>query len=71
MKKSAKKVTMHHFFGNPHYRGKHILLISNKVFTAKTGDDMSKILDEVRKKYPNEIPEIAYIPKKQILTLWM
>lgn len=61
---------MHHFFGNPYYRGKHVLLVANKVFTAKTGDGISKILDNVRTKYPKHIPEVAYIPKKQLLTLW-
>jgi hypothetical protein len=71
MKKQVKKLTMHHFFGNPYYRGKHILLIAGKAYTSKTGEGISKLIDEVRIKYPKDIPEVAYIPKKQLLTLWM
>lgn len=62
---------MHDIFSNPRYRGKHVVLIANKIFTAKTGPGVSQIIDKVRIKYPNEIPEVAYLPKARTLILWM
>lgn len=67
----VSKVKMSSLFGNPRYRGKHVVLIGGKVFTAKTGEGMSKILEDTRKKYPSEIPEVAYLPKAHSLVLWM
>ena len=49
-------------FKNSKYRGRHIVLVNNKIFTAKTGEGASKILTEVRVKYPDQTPEIAYLP---------
>lgn len=62
---------MHDFFGNPRYRGKHVILAAGKIYTAKTGEGASVILEEIRKKYPDVTPEIAYIPKAHSLTLWV
>lgn len=66
-----KKISMMDVFKNPKYRGQHIVLAGNKIFTAKTGEGASKILIDVRKKYPNLTPEIAYLPKATSLILWM
>lgn len=68
---TKKKITMHDVFKNPHYRGKHVVLIANKIFTANTGQGVSQILDDVRKKFPNQIPKVAYLPKARTLILWM
>jgi len=54
---------------NSFYRGKHVILIKDKIFTAKTGSKAKRILKMVREKYPNEIPEITYIPKANTLIL--
>lgn len=65
-----KRISMMDIFKNPRYRGKHVILVSGKVYTAKTGKEASKILEEVRKKNPRAIPEIAYLPPKgAILTV--
>lgn len=69
MKQSKKKTTMSDVFKNPRYRGKHIILAAGKIFTAKTGEGASKILEKIRKKFPKETPEIAYLPKVHSLTL--
>lgn len=71
VKKQAKKVTMRDVFGNPRYRGKHVILAAGKVFTAKTGDGASEILRTIRKKYPGVTPQVAYLPKAHSLILWM
>lgn len=54
---------------DPAYRGKHVIIIGGKVYTAKTGSQANKILDKLEKKYPKEIPEITYIPKADTLIL--
>lgn len=56
---------------DPRYRGKHIIMIAGKVFTAKTGKEASKIFDKVTKKYPGKSPTITYIPKEDALILWL
>lgn len=66
-----KKAYMTDVFKNPRYRGKHIILVAGKIYTAKTGEGASKILERVRKEYPKETPEVAYLPKAHSLILWM
>lgn len=62
---------MHDVFKNPRYRGKHVILIADRIYTANTGEGATKILQDVRKKYPKETPEIAYLPKAHSLILWI
>lgn len=62
---------MINIMSNPKYKGKHIIVVKGKVFTAKTGEGASKILDMVEEKYPKEIPAITYIPKADTLILWI
>ena len=66
----AKKMTMNIVMSDPHYRGFHVIVVAGKVFKAKTGEKASKILDEVRRKYPKEVPAITYIPDADTLILW-
>lgn len=58
-------------FKNPKYRGKHVVLVGGKIYSAKTGEGASKILRDVRESHPKLTPEIAYLPKSQSLILWM
>lgn len=67
----TKTPTMPEIFKNPRYRGKHVILVAGKIFTAKTGEGASKILEKVREKYPDKTPEIAYLPKATSLILWV
>jgi len=71
MKKHVPNLTMISIMSNPLYKGKHLIVIAGKVFTAKTGKEANKILDKLEKKYPNEIPAITYIPKADALILWL
>ena len=70
MKKRKNKTTMKEIFANPYYRGKHIILVGGKLYTAKTGEGANKIIKEVMEKYPDETPQIAYLPKTRTLILW-
>lgn len=69
VKKQAKK-KIRDILSNPRYRGKHIILVAGKVFTARTGEGANKILDKIKKKYPDKTPEVAYLPKNQSFILW-
>lgn len=66
-----KKISMMNVFKNPRYRGKHVILAAGKIYTAKTGEGATKILEKIRRKYPQITPEIAYLPKAHSLILWM
>jgi hypothetical protein len=66
-----KKKSMMEIFKNPHYRGKHIVLIAGRVFTAKTGDGVAEILRRLEKTHPKETPEVAYLPKARSMILWV
>lgn len=61
---------MYDIFKNPRYRGKHVVLAAGRIFTAKTGEGTSTILDMIRQKYPNVVPQVAYLPKARSLILW-
>lgn len=69
--KNSKNIFMLNILNNPRYRGKHVIVIKNKVFTAKTGKEANKVLDRLEKQYPGEIPAITYIPKTDTLILWL
>lgn len=56
---------------NPAYKGKHVIIIAGKLFTAKTGREANRLLDKLEKQYPKEIPAITYIPKADTLILWL
>jgi len=70
-KGKAQKITMEKVLNDPHYRGYHVIVVAGEVFKAKTGERASKILGEVRQKYPQEIPAITYIPDVDTLILWL
>lgn len=69
--KQSKKITMYDIFKNPRYRGKHVILVAGKVYTAKTGEGALTILKKLEKTLPMITPEIAYLPKARSLILWM
>lgn len=71
MKKGQPNFTMIHVMSNPKYKGKHVVVIGGKIFTAKTGNEANKLLDKLEKQYPHETPAITYIPKEDTLILWL
>lgn len=71
MRKVSGKLTMIKIMNNPRYKGKHVVLIAGKVFTAKTGTQANKLLDKLEKRYPKETPAVTYIPKANALILWL
>lgn len=58
-------------FKNPRYRGKHVILVAGRLYTAKTGEGAARILKNLEETHPNVTPEVAYLPKARSLILWM
>jgi len=73
MKKNNPKQDkiMQKVLSNPKYKGKHVIVVADKIFTANTGDGAAQILDKVDKKYPDLTPSIAYIPDADSLILFL
>ena len=59
-----KKVSMIDVFKNPRFRGKHIVLVGGKIFTAKTGEGASEILKKARKNIPMKLLKLRIFPKR-------
>lgn len=70
MKKTSQKTTMERAMNDSKNKGYHLVVAAGKLFRAKTGAMAARILREVRKKYPQEVPTVAYLPKAQSLILW-
>lgn len=57
------------FLSHPRNRGKHLIFVGGRVFTARTGTQALKILDQVHEKYPKKKVTLAYSPKADTLIL--
>lgn len=51
----------------PRYRGRHVVVMGEKIFTAKTGHKASLLLDDLTRKYPDRSLTVSYIPKADSL----
>ena len=69
MKKHQNDSLMYKIFGDPKYKGKHVIVVADQIYTARTGKQAQKILEMVNRKYPKETPAINYIPKADTLIL--
>ena len=63
------RVNMSQIITNPQYRGKHVVVVGKKIFTAKTGKKAGQILKKVHKEFPNQSPQITYVPDADTLIL--
>lgn len=52
-------------------RGKHVLVVGEKIFSAKTGEKALSILKKLEKENPKISPLLTYVPKKETLILWI
>lgn len=57
--------------GNSTYRGKHVVIMKNKVYAVRTGNQVNVLLDRLEKKYPRAVPTITYVPKADTLILFL
>lgn len=71
MVKKSQASMMVSILSNPRYRGRHIVVVKGKVYTARSGREANRILNKLEKKYPDETPALTYIPKEDTLILWL
>jgi len=58
-------------YANPRYRGKHVILVDDKVFVAKSAADSSRLFDRVSRAHPRSTPTLVYVPQADTLILWL
>jgi hypothetical protein len=66
-KRKARDQLMSEVSKDPKYSGKHVIIIGGKIHATNTGVASSELLEKLLNKYPKEVPEIAYIPREEVL----
>lgn len=67
--KCASKKMIEKIFATAKYAGKHVVMIGGKIFTAKTGEEASRLFNELTKRYKDQPPILTYVPKEDTLIL--
>ena len=49
------------------FRWKHVAMIGRKVVAS--GDSAKEVFEKARKQYPDKMPVLAYIPRREALVL--
>jgi lysine/ornithine N-monooxygenase len=49
------------------FRGKHVAMIGRKVVAS--GDSAKEVFEKAKKEYPDKMPVLAFIPRKETLVL--
>ena len=49
------------------FRGKHVAIIGRKVVVS--GDSAKEVFEKARKEYPEKMPVLAFIPRRETLVL--
>jgi hypothetical protein len=69
--KNSSKVMLN-VMSNPRYKGRHIVVVKGKVFTAGTGKQVNKLLDRLELQYPHDRIALTYIPRGDtLILLWL
>ncbi len=53
----------------PSYRGRHVILVHGKIYSASSRAEMRRLFDKAAKEFPGETPLLAYIPRADALVL--
>lgn len=56
-------------FGDRKYLGKHVVVAGDKIFTARSANEVNKLMDRVQKKYPKTTLSVAHVLKEGIWSL--
>lgn len=67
--KKKKEVDIHAIYRDPKYGGKHVIVIGEDVYTAKSGKAHNLLLEKLVKRYPDKKPLVMYVPKEDTLIL--
>jgi lysine/ornithine N-monooxygenase len=49
------------------FRGKHVAIIGRKVVAS--GDSAKEVFEKAKKEYPDKMPVLAFIPRREALVL--
>ncbi len=49
---------------NFRYRGKIVIEAGGRIFSTRSGERAQELLKKVKKKYPEDVPTLTYLPKK-------
>jgi hypothetical protein len=49
------------------FRGKHVAILKNRVVAS--GDNAIEVFGRARKKYPKDMPVLAFVPREETLIL--
>jgi hypothetical protein len=58
-------------YSNSKYWGRHVIILGDKIYSAKSGAKASKMLEELMKKNPSDTPTLTYVPKTDTLILFL
>lgn len=67
----TQRERMEKILSDPAYRGLHVVVVADRVFTAKTGEGAATLLKEADEKFPDDIAAVTYIPDADTLILWL
>ena len=58
-------------YANPRYRGKHLIVIGDQVFVARSAAEAPKLFERVTRTHPRSTPTLVYVPQADALVLWL
>lgn len=56
---------------NPRYRGKHLIVVEDHVFVARSAAEAPRLFDRVMRSHRRATPTLLYIPRADALILWL
>jgi len=73
MKKKANGTTklLRRLATNPRYRGKHLIVVEDQVFVARSAAEAPRLFDRVTRTHHRATPTLLYIPKADALIVWL
>jgi len=67
--KSMTNRDINKIYNNPRLAGKHVIIMGDKTYTAKSGRGKTELLRRLIRQHPKITPLITFIPKADTLIL--
>jgi hypothetical protein len=58
-------------YGDSRYAGKHLLIAGDRIYSARTGRQASRLLERIMRAKPKEMPLRVDVPAADTLILWL
>ena len=52
------------------FRGRNVIVIGKEIYAIENGEQATRLLEELLKKYPNKTPLLAYVMEDETYILW-